>query len=55
MKSNSADPDFAPMSRFNAAMEAWLRSISSVTMAGSVSIAAGAPAMGGLAGTLVRE
>ena len=43
------------MSRFNAAMEAWLRPISSVTMAGSVSIGAGAPPGGRLAGTLVRE
>ncbi len=29
------------MSRFNVAMEAWLRSISPATMAGSVSIVAG--------------
>ena len=35
------------MSRFNVAMEAWLRSISSVTMAGSVSIGAGALPGGG--------
>jgi hypothetical protein len=35
------------MSRFKAAMEAWLRPISSVTMAGSVSIEPG--------GTLVRD
>ena len=47
MKSSSADPDFVRMSRFRAAMEAWLRSISSVTMAGSVSIGAGAPPAGG--------
>ncbi len=43
MKSNSADPDFVRMSRFDAAMDAWVRSISSVTMAGSVSIGSGAP------------
>src|SRR5947209_8321473 len=43
MKSNSADPDFARMSRFKAAMDAWLRPIRSVTMAGSVSIGACAP------------
>ena len=30
MKSNSADPDFVRMSLFRVAMEAWLRSISSV-------------------------
>ena len=41
MKSNSSGPDFARMSRRNVAMEAWLRSTSSVTMAGSVSIVAG--------------
>ena len=46
MKSRSADPDFVRMSRFAAAMEAWLRLISSVTMAGSVSIGAG-PLLGG--------
>jgi hypothetical protein len=48
MKSSSAVPDFVRMSRFNAAMEAWLRRISSATMAGSVSIgvAAGTPAGG---------
>ena len=55
MKSSSADPDFVRMSRFKAAMEAWLRSISSATMAGSVSIGAGAPPAGAPAGTLVRE
>src|SRR5256885_1601499 len=33
MKSRSADPDFVWMSRFKAAMEAWLRAISSATMA----------------------
>ena len=55
MKSSSADPDFVRMSRFKAAMDAWLRSISSVTMAGSVSIGAGAPPGGAQAGTLVRE
>ena len=55
MKSNSAGPDFVRMSRFRAAMDAWLRSISSVTMAGSVSIGAGAPPAGGPAGPLVRE
>ena len=42
MKSSSAGPDFVRMSRFRAATDAWLRSISSVTMAGSVSIGAGA-------------
>src|SRR5713226_7872893 len=47
MKSSSADPDFVRMSRFREAMEAWLRAISSATMAGSVSIGAG--------GTLVLE
>src|ERR1700704_3699406 len=41
MKSSSADPDFVRMSRFKAAMEAWLRPISSATMVGSVSIGAG--------------
>ena len=56
MKSSSAGPDFVRMSRFRAATDAWLRSISSVTMAGSVSIGAGAPA-GAAAprGALVRE
>jgi hypothetical protein len=48
IKSNSADPDFAWMSRFNVAMDAWLVSISLATMAGSVSIEAGA-APGGIA------
>ena len=47
MKSNSAAPDCARMSRFKAAMDAWLRPISSVTMAGSVSIGSGAAAAGG--------
>ena len=46
-KSNSAGPVFVRMSPFNAAMEAWLRSISSATMAGSVSIGADAPRTGG--------
>jgi len=46
MKSKSADPDIASMSPFNVAMEAWLRSISSATMAGSVSIGAGALSAG---------
>ena len=55
MKSSSAGPDFVRMSRFRAAMDAWLRSISSVTMAGSVSIGAGAPRGRRPAGTLVRE
>ena len=55
MKSSSADPDFVRMSRSKAALEAWLRSISSVTMAGSVSIGAGASRGGAPAGTLVRE
>ena len=55
MKSSSADPDFVRMSRFKAAMEAWLRPISSATMAGSVSIGAGGPPAGAPAGTLVRE
>ena len=48
MKSSSAVPDFVRMSRFNAAIEAWLRAIRSATMAGSVSIGAGAA--GGAAG-----
>ena len=43
MKSSSASPDFVAMSRSAAATDAWLRSISSVTMAGSVSIGAGEP------------
>ena len=38
------------MSRFKAAMEAWLRSISSATMAGSVSIGAGRAANSGPGG-----
>ena len=41
MKSSSAVPDFVRMSRFRVATEAWLRAISSSTMAGSVSIGAG--------------
>ena len=36
-------------------MDAWVRPISSVTMAGSVSIGAGAPPAGGAAGTVVGE
>jgi hypothetical protein len=36
MKSSSASPDFVRMSRSEAAIDAWLRPISSVTMAGSV-------------------
>ena len=55
MKSSSAGPDFVRMSRFRAAMDAWLRSISSATMAGSVSIGAGPPPAGAPGGTLVRE
>jgi hypothetical protein len=47
MKSSSAEPDFVRMSRFKAAMEAWVRPISSATIAGSVSIGAGAPPAGG--------
>ena len=46
MKSSRADPDFVRMSLFNAVMEAWLRWISWATMAGSVSIGAGAPPTG---------
>jgi hypothetical protein len=46
----SAGPVFVRMSRRRAAMEAWLRSISSVTMAGSASIGADAPPGGGLPG-----
>ena len=46
-KSNSAGPVIVAMSRRRAAMDAWLRSISSVTMAGSVSIGADAPPAGG--------
>jgi hypothetical protein len=46
-KSNSAGPVFVRMSRRRAAMEASLRAISSVTMAGSVSIGAHAPVAGG--------
>src|SRR2546423_518679 len=43
MNSSSASPDFVRMSRSEAAMDASLRPIRSVTMAGSVSIGAGAP------------
>ena len=43
----SAGPDRVAMSRLNAARESRLRSISSVTMAGSVSMGAGAPPAGG--------
>src|SRR3990170_672507 len=55
MKSRSADPDFVRMSRFRAAMEAWLRPISPATMAGSVSIGAGAPPAGLVHGPAGRE
>ncbi len=41
MKSNSAEPDFAGSSRFRAAIDAWVRWISSATIAGSFSIGAG--------------
>src|ERR1700685_4022309 len=63
-KSNSAGPVFARMSRSRAALDNWLRSISPVTMAGSVSIGTGAPPARGPpgppaarrpAGTRVRE
>ena len=54
MKSSSADPDLVAMSRFNAATDAWLRAMSSVTMAGSVSIGAGAPPAGVARRALVR-
>ena len=47
MKSSSSDPDFVRMSRFEAAMDASARSISSAGMAGSVSIVDGAPPPGG--------
>jgi len=47
MKSISADPDFVRMSRFKVTIEAWLRPISSATMAGSVAIRLGAPPAGG--------
>ena len=44
------------MSRSSAAMDASVRAISSVTMAGSVSIGSGAPPTGGGApGAVVRE
>ena len=49
-KSNSAGPVNVWMSRRRAAMDAWLRSISSVTMTGSVSIGADAPRAGGQPG-----
>ena len=55
MKSSSASPDFAWMSRSRAAMEAWLRPISSMTMAGSVSIWARRLVGRRLGGILVRE
>jgi hypothetical protein len=51
MKSSSADPDLVWMSRFKAAIEAWLRAISSATMAGSLSIGAGAPPAGATPGS----
>ena len=51
MKSSSAGPDFVRMSRFAAAIEAWLRAISSATMAGSVSIGSAAPPSGGPPGS----
>ena len=44
MKSKSADPDWLWMSRFTAAMEAWLRAMSSAGMAGSVQAATDAGA-----------
>ena len=50
MKSSSAGPDFVRMSRFKAATEAWLLSIRSVTIAGSVSIGAGGSPAGGAPG-----
>ncbi len=50
MKSNSAGPDCARMSRFKLATDASLRSISPVTMAGSVSIGSGGAGGGGPAG-----
>jgi hypothetical protein len=50
MKSRRADPDFFLMSCFSVAIEASLRAISSVTMAGSVSIAACPPPGGAHAG-----
>lgn len=49
-KSNSSGPVFVRMSRSSAATDARLRSISSVTTAGSVAIAAGAPSAGGRPG-----
>src|SRR5215218_4627450 len=55
MKSSSADPDFVRMSRLAAPMEAWLRSISSVTRAGSVSIEAAPPPGGALVRSLPDE
>ena len=51
MKSSSAGPDFERMSRFKAAIGGLVRSISSVTMAGSVSIGAGASRGGAPGGT----
>ena len=53
MKSSSAEPDFARMSRFNAAIDASLRSINSATMAGSVSMGR-APRRPAPPGSLVR-
>jgi hypothetical protein len=50
MKSSSAAPDLVRMSRSEAAMEAAPRPISSVTMAGSVSIGAVAPPGSGAGG-----
>jgi hypothetical protein len=41
MKSRSSNPDFVEMSRCKMAMEPSLRPISSVTMAGSISIGSG--------------
>ena len=56
MKSSSAAPDVVWMSRFRAATEAWLRSIRSVTIAGSVSIGVGGVAARGRPhGALVRQ
>ncbi len=51
MNSSSADPDCDRMACLRASTDAWLASISSVTIAGSVSIEAGAPPGGGPAGT----
>ena len=46
MKSSSADPDFVRISFLKVAIEASLSRINSVTMAGSVSIGAGATPAG---------